>query len=71
MGKSDADTDLTTDLIKNASDIWIGHLVLAIRSLFTHGYVLKNILNIKMIPLVKDALKNLNSSDDYRSKLAN
>ena len=65
--KSDPVFSFNSECIKQSPTILNQHLASMIRCFLTHGYVSHILLTATIVPLVKDKLGNLESSDNYRS----
>ena len=63
----DALYDMSSDYYKNAPPELISHLTNLIKIYLTHGYVPHVILLCSLIPIVKDNLGDITSSENYRA----
>ena len=66
-GKSDPVFKFCSDCIKNAPPVFYERLALMFRIFLTHGYISSILLVSNLIPLIKDKLVDVCSSDNYRS----
>ena len=66
-GKSDVDNDFGSDAFINASDTVSEPIAFLIRTFLIHGFVPIFLLICSLVPLVKDKLGDLNSSENYRA----
>ena len=66
-GKNDALFDFQSDCIINGPRLLITHLTNMIKSFVMHGQVPYFILVCTLLPLVKDNLADITSSDNYRA----
>ena len=66
-GKNDALFDFQSDCIINGPRVLITHLTNMIKSYIIHGQVPYFILICTLLPLVKDNLADITSSDNYRA----
>ena len=65
--KSDPIFDFTSDFLKNAPEILYEQLALVMKSFLIHGHVTESLLLATLVPIVKDKLADLCSSQNYRS----
>ena len=65
--KRDALYDMSSDYYKNAPPELIYHLTQLIKTYLSHGYVPHVILLCSLVPLVKDNLGIITSSENYRT----
>ena len=65
--KTDPQYDFTTDCIKNAPVILYEKLAELFRMSIIHGYISPSLMISTLIPLVKDKLGDITSSNNYRS----
>ena len=66
-GKRDAIFDLQSDCLISGSDILVTHLTYMLRAFVIHGFVPYSILVCTLLPLVKDNLADITSSDNYKA----
>ena len=66
-GKTDPVLKITSDFIKNAPDIVFELLSLCLKSYMIHAHVTDSLLTSMLIPIIKDKLGDITSSDNYRS----
>ena len=66
-GKNDAIFDLQSDCLTSGPDILVTHLTNMLRAYVSHGIVPYFILVCTLLPLVKDNLADITSSDNYRA----
>ena len=66
-GKSDSLFSYSSDLLLNGPQELIDHLVNLIRSIFVHGEVPHFLLLCTLVPLVKNNLADIASSENYRA----
>ena len=66
-GKNDPQFQFDSDCLKNGPHILFEHLAKLFRSYITHGHVSSILVVSTVIPLIKDKLGDLSSSDNYRS----
>ena len=66
-GKSDVLFDFSSDCIINGPDALIPHLTNLFRLFVVHGKVPALLLVCSLVPIVKDNLGDLASSDNYRA----
>ena len=65
--KTDPLFEFTSDCLSNAPSILFEHLVIVFRSWLIHGHVTEMLLLSTLVPIIKDKMGNLCSSDNYRS----
>ena len=65
--KTDPQYEFTSDCIKNAPVILCKKLAELFRMFIIHGYISSNLMISTLIPLVKDKLGDITSSNNYRS----
>ena len=65
--KADANFDFQSDCLMNGPPELVSHLTLLIKSFISHGYVPYFILLCTLLPLVKDNLGDITSSENYRA----
>ena len=65
--KSDPLFDFSSECLKNAPMVLCEHLTLLFRHYLTHGYISLELMLSTLIPLVKDKLGDITSSNNYRS----
>ena len=65
--KTDPICNFSSDFLKNGPDILIYHLEVMIKSFLVHGHVSEILLLATLVPIVKDKLGDLCSSQNYRS----
>ena len=65
--KSDPLFDFSPECLKNAPMVMCEHLTLLFRHYLTHGYISLELMLSTLIPLVKDKLGDITSSNNYRS----
>jgi hypothetical protein len=65
--KSDPTWDFSSDFLKRGPDLLWKHLELMIRSFLIHGHVSNSLLLATLVPIVKDKLGDLCTSQNYRS----
>ena len=65
--KSDPTWDFSSDFLKRGPDLLWKHLELMIRSFLIHGHVSSSLLLATLVPIVKDKLGDLCTSQNYRS----
>ena len=63
-GKSDPIFDITSDFLKNDPDILFDQFALVLRSFVVHGHVTEMLLLATLVPIVKDKLADLCSSQN-------
>ena len=66
-GKSDAIFDFQSDCLTQGRDILVNHLTNMPRMFVSHGMVPYFILVCTLLPLVKDNLADITTSDNYRA----
>ena len=66
-GKSDVTFDFNSDCLINAPDNLLEHLANLFRMFLMHGKVAIILLLCSLVPIVKDKLGDLTSSDNYRA----
>ena len=66
-GKNDAIYDLQSDCLMSGSDTLVSHLTNMLRAYVVHGFVPYSLLVCTLLPLVKDNLADITSSDNYRA----
>ena len=66
-GKSDAIFDFQSDCLTSGPDELVSHLTNVLRTFVSHGIVPYFILVCTLLPLVKDKLADITSSDNYRA----
>ena len=57
----------TSDCLSNAPPIFFEHLAIVFRSWLIHGHATELLLISTLVPIIKDKMGNLCSSDNYRS----
>ena len=65
--KTDPLYSFSSDCIKNGTDLLFDSLSLAIRSYLIHGHVTAFLLLATLVPIIKDKLGSIHSSQNYRS----
>ena len=65
--KTDPIFQYTSDCLSNAPSILFEHLALVFRLWLFHGHVTETLLLSTLVPIIKDKMGNLCSSDNYRS----
>ena len=65
--KSDPTWDFSSDFLKRGPDLLWKHLEIMIKSFVVHGHVTNALLLASLVPIVKDKLGDLCSSQNYRS----
>ena len=65
--KTDPIFKLTSDCLANGPSILFEHLATIFRSWLIHGHVTEMLLLSTLVPIIKDKMGNLCSSDNYRS----
>ena len=65
--KTDPVMQSTSDCLSNAPSVFFEHLALVFRSWLLHGHITEMLLLSTLVPIIKDKLGNLCSSDNYRS----
>ena len=65
--KTDPLFKFTSDCLSNAPSILFEHLATVFRSWLIHGHVTEMLLLSTLVPIIKDKMGNLCSSDNYRS----
>ena len=65
--KTDPVFSFNSDCIKRGPTSLFQHIANMIKSFLTHGYVSNHLLAATIIPLIKDKLGDIESSDNYRS----
>lgn len=65
--KKDPCFSLNSDCLKRAPMVLFEHLAAIFRQFLIHGYVSNILLMSSVIPLIKDQLSDITSSDNYRS----
>ena len=65
--KKDSVYDISSDFYLNAPPELIIHLTHLIRLYFSHGFIPQTVLMCTLIPLVKDNLGDVTSSENYRA----
>ena len=66
-GKNDALYDVQSDCLTNGPDALISHLTNLLKTFIVHGSVPYFVLICTLLPLVKDNLADITSSDNYRA----
>ena len=66
-GRNDPIFEFSSDCIKNAPPIFYEYLAIIFKSFLVHGHISSVLLLSTLIPIVKDKLGNICSSDNYRS----
>ena len=66
-GKSDALFNIQSDCFTSGPDVLVVHLTNLIRSFIVHGIVPYFVLTCTLLPLVKDNLADITSSENYRA----
>ena len=66
-GKNDALCDVQSDCLTNGPDALISHLTNLLKTFIVHGSVPYFVLICTLLPLVKDNLADITSSDNYRA----
>ena len=66
-GKTDPLVSITSDCLVNGPQILYGILSFCLQSYVNHGHVSDFLLILTMVPIVKDKLGDLTSSNNYRS----
>ena len=66
-GKGDAIFDFQSDCLTSGPDILVTHLTNMIKAFVSHGIFPYFILVCTLLPLVKDNLADITSSDNYRA----
>ena len=66
-GKSDVDKDFGSDALINGCDVISEPLSFLIKTFLIHGSIPLFLLVCSLVPIVKDKLGNLNSSDNHRA----
>ena len=67
LGKSDSNFDFGSDSFLNAADIISEKLAFLFQTFLTHSFIPIFLLICNLIPIVKDKLGNLTSSENYRA----
>ena len=67
LGKSDAVYEFSSDCLINGPDLLISHLTNLFRIFIGHGRVPTSLLVCSLVPIVKDTLGDITSSDNYRA----
>ena len=65
--KNDAIFNIQSDCLINGSDLLIHHLTNMVKAFVVHGVVPHFLLVCTLLPLVKDNLSDITSSDNYRA----
>ena len=65
--KTDPVLDFNSDCLKNVPSIFCEQLSLLFRQFLIHGHISSFLMISTLIPLVKDKLGDITSSDNYRS----
>ena len=65
--KTDPLLSSTSDCLSNSPPVVFGYLAIVFRSWLTHGHVTQLLLLSTLVPIIKDKLGSLCSSDNYRS----
>ena len=65
--KSDAVFEMSSDYYLNAPPELVSHLTKLIKLYLSHGYVPKAVLMCTLLPLLKDNLGDITSSENYRA----
>ena len=65
--KTDPVLGLTSDCLLNAPSLFFEYLSIIFRSWLFHGHVTEMLLLSTLVPIIKDKMGNLCSSDNYRS----
>ena len=65
--KTDPILSVSSDCIKNGTDLLYESLSLSIRNFLIHGHVTVFLLLATLVPIIKDKLASVNSSKNYRS----
>ena len=65
--KADAFFDIQSDCLTNGPEELVSHLTLLFKSFISHGFVPYFILLCTLLPLVKDNLGDITSSENYRA----
>ena len=66
-GKNDSLIDIQSDCLASGPDDLVVHLARLLKSFIIHGYVPSSLLICTLLPLVKDNLADITSSDNYRA----
>ena len=66
-GKSDVESNFASDAFINASDEISEPIAMLIKTFLIHGYIPIFLLICSLVPLVKDKLGDINSSENYRA----
>ena len=66
-GKTDPALRITSDFIVHAPDVVFQLLSLCLKSYMTHAHVTDFLLTSMLIPIIKDKLGDITSSENYRS----
>ena len=66
LGKSDGETGLSTDYLKNGSHKLHVYISILFSVMLSHGYVPKAMRTSSIIPIPKNGRKSVNDSDNYR-----
>ena len=66
-GKNDAEFNFQSDCLTQGPDILVEHLTNILKSLVVHGSVPHFVLICSLLPLVKDNLADITSSENYRA----
>ena len=66
-GKTDPVLKITSDFIMNAPEIVFQLLSLCLKSYMIHAHVTDFLLTSMLVPIIKDKLGDITSSDNYRS----
>ena len=64
--KSCGSDQIYAEHLKHASDKLLPLLAMCITGFFVHGFLPKNIMNVVLIPIIKNKAGNINSVDNYR-----
>ena len=66
-GKTDPTLKITSDFLVHAPDVVFQLLSLCLKSYTIHGHITEFLLFSMLIPIIKDKLGDITSSDNYRS----
>jgi hypothetical protein len=66
-GKGDPSYSFSSDCMKVDSNLLAEHIAMMIRSFLIHGHIPQFLLLSTLVPIIKDKLKSVNLSKNYRS----
>ena len=68
--KTDPEWDFSSDFLKNGPELLLKHLEIMMKAFLIHGHVSDTLLLATMVPIIKDKLGDLCSSDTETPGLA-